>query len=116
MLKHIKTQTCPKCSAVPIREKVNETTHINGNRGEERSFACGYSVEHVPNYADRNGNHERFLGECTRSSAYREKQEKRKNMAQNIKELINDMEPKDPAFVERITRELNFLTGQGYVS
>lgn len=55
-LKFIKTDKCPECDCdVVCRERVETDrgkirTHCNGGHWETREFACGYTVQYVPNY------------------------------------------------------------------
>ncbi len=64
IIKHITEQVCATCGAEPICDQWNGHTHINGQRFEEREFACGRRVQWIPNF-ERMG----VLHECPKHPA-----------------------------------------------
>jgi hypothetical protein len=90
LLKHIKTEKCPKCGcSVVIREEIEKSsfgqeinTHCNGQRWEKREFLCGYTTEYVPNFE-----REKEYSGCENTTEYKKKQAERDSLQKQISDL-----------------------------
>lgn len=85
-LAHIKFETCPYCGARAVSETQTHQ-HSNGQWFEDRSFACGSTLEWVPNYSDI-----RTKYSCPKSPEVIAAKEKLHKEGRKLIEFIDDLD------------------------
>lgn len=91
MIRHIKTQRCPKCNSEIVEQSLkhdwrgNIQQHGNGQRWETVRFACGLKIEWIPNFEA-----EQVVeySECENDPAVKAARTARDNLIDRMAELV----------------------------
>jgi len=117
MIKHIKTQKCPHCGALPCRDSVDVDSglgkirlHVSGEQFESRDFACGYSVDYVPNFS-----REQVTGVCDQDPRVQAIRARRDKMRQAAIAVIDKMTTTDPKYAHVLKSRLTIRSADEYV-
>ncbi len=108
MLQHISTNACPHCGSTQVISESIDVDHgsreirqhVNGQRWERRTFACGHEVQWVPNFSA-----EQHAGECQRAEAFQQRQAKRKAAYAKLTAYVQKLDV-DESFKEAALRSI----------
>lgn len=99
-LQDIKQVSCPDCGCTDVVSERRENCHINGHWNEYKKFSCGFEYHFSPN-------HMKALKEreCTKSSTFVAREEKRKEAHRKLKNYINKLDV-DDKYKEKLQRDV----------